>query len=164
MTAPPGGIDAGEIFGYGDKFPGNEYWVLQEGEFSLSVEGEQVFLFCLSADGSPRPLAGISLNGNFSAAFLPIEQYDAFHSALPDSLAQVGSVALEKMPNYVYNGPGTALTNDALRLALQDKDNWQGSENNRFGLEGIEGFGAGASLRLSTAAAIVISLATLLLC
>ena len=162
MTAPEGGIPAGEIFGYGNGMPGSEYWVLEEGDFSLSVEGEQVFLFCRSADGSPRPLSALSYNGNFSAPFLPIEQYDNFHSALPDNLVESGSIALPTMSNYVYNGPGTALTNDALRLEIQNPANWEGHDRNRFGLKNFDTSDSAA--RWSTGVTIILSLATLLFC
>lgn len=151
-------IPAGEIFGYGDGLPMGDKWVPVSGQFLLSEEGEQVFVYCESADGTPRPLSGLSYNGNFSAPNLPIEQYGETQSAIPESLNELGKVELTKMKNYVYNGPNDAPTNAELAAEVQNPSNWEGDNGSRYVLS------AASSARWVPAFALALPLLSILLC
>jgi hypothetical protein len=151
-------IPAGEIFGYGDGLPMGDKWEVVAGKFDLSEEGEQVFVFCESADGTPRPLSGLSYNGNFSAPNLPIEQYGETQSAIPESLNELGKVELPKMKNYVYNGPNEAPTNTELAAEVQDPNNWEGNDGSRYALS------AASSPSWVPAFALALPLLSILLC
>ncbi len=66
LTTPPEGIPAGVAIGVGPSDTVYQYandWQSAQGTFSLSTEGEQVFLYCLSAYQTARPIAAISYNG-----------------------------------------------------------------------------------------------------
>lgn len=72
-TTPSSGVPSGLAFGMGnntlvedtggldwmDVGTNSSFW------FHLGLDGDQVFLYCLGADGSQRPLAGFSYGGPF---------------------------------------------------------------------------------------------------
>lgn len=66
LTTPPEGIPAATTVGLGPSDTAYQYgkdWQSVQGVFSLSTEGEQVFLYCLNSSSQPRPIAAISYNG-----------------------------------------------------------------------------------------------------
>lgn len=66
LKTPPEGIPAGTTVGVGPNeqtYLFGRDWVTVQGSFSLTPDGEQVFLYCLSSNQQPRPLAAISYNG-----------------------------------------------------------------------------------------------------
>jgi hypothetical protein len=130
LTTPATGIAAGSAFGFGPSttaYRHGQDWTTAQGVFSLSTEGEQVFLFCHSAQKAARPIAAISYNGPFQPAGLP--SYGTNESALPDSLSANGTIILPHEDRWEYAGP-KVLEVDALKAAIQDTDaNWQGSSS-----------------------------------
>jgi hypothetical protein len=66
LTTPPQGIPAGVTVGVGpasDVYQFGDQWNTVQGAFALSQEGDQVFLYCISSDSKPRPIAAISYHG-----------------------------------------------------------------------------------------------------
>lgn len=133
LTTPPDrGIPAGVPFGVGPNGDANggayEFgtnWTSVQGVFSLSTDGEQVFLFCIGADKSARPLAAISYNGPFSPPGLA--SYGTNESALPDSLAENGTIVLPHEYRWEYQSRGVTMDIDDLRADIRDTNNWRGS-------------------------------------
>lgn len=131
MTTPSSGIPAGVAFGLGPStsaYAHGQDWTNAQGVFSLSTEGEQVFLFCLSAARAARPIAAISYNGPFQQAGLAA--YGTNESALPDSLAGGnGTIVLPHEDRWTYDGPNSLEIN-ALKAAIQDTaSNWRGTSD-----------------------------------
>lgn len=130
LTTPPQGIPAGMAFGLGPSTTAYQYgqdWMNAQGVFSLSTEGDQVFLFCISAQQVVRPVAAISYNGPFQPAGLA--SYGTNESALPDSLALNGTLVLPHEDRWMYVGPDV-LEMNALKDAIQDTaTNWEGNSD-----------------------------------
>ena len=81
FTIPDGGIKAGQAFGFGGGSPFADQWeMLQEGGglFDLSVNGDQVFIYCLDADDLPNIVWGFNYNGPWKEAGLLQEEYGKF--------------------------------------------------------------------------------------
>ena len=107
---------------------GND-WTTIDGSFSLSPDGEHVFLYCYSADGiTQRPLTAISYIGDFQPPGL--SDYGNNQSALPTELAannNEGAIILGKNEYWVYAGPSNAEVTE-LKAAMKDTSNWQGGD------------------------------------
>jgi hypothetical protein len=109
LEIPDGGISSGASFGYGDGLKLGNEWSTFEGIFSLGTEGEQVFLFCYSGDGSTvHPLAALSYNGPFSTPGLPSYMFN--ESAVPDGLENA-TIVLPRKKNWAFNSPTTGTRN-----------------------------------------------------
>jgi hypothetical protein len=130
---PEGGIDAGAIFSYGDG-PFSELWEEPEGLFDLSINGDNIFLYCIDADDLPHFITGFSYAGDWfdvddiDPADPPIDR-----SALPEDLFEFGSVALPHFDNNLYIGNLTAFKSELL-AAFMEPGNYEGSDDLRFGL------------------------------
>jgi hypothetical protein len=139
FTTPPEGIAAGVAFGMGPDTGGayqyGSDWMIEYGVFALATEGEQVFLYCLSADQTPRPLTAISYNGPFQPPGLP--EYAFNESALPDELSIYNaSIVLPHEHRWYYNGPKFLETSE-LKAAIQDTNNWVGTSGASRSANGI---------------------------
>lgn len=146
-------VSLGTLFGYGSQLKYGDGWEKADGTFSLSTEGEQIFLYCQAASGDVRHLAGLSWAGDFSPPGLP--NYGLNESALPDQLKELGSVALDPFPNYAYGGPsGGQIPLEDLQEQFQDPSNWQGSST-RFGI----GSGSGAAGTIGASCTLTAALA-----
>jgi hypothetical protein len=97
---------------------------VEEGVFSLSTSGEQIFLYCYGATGDINHLSALSYNGPFQEPGL--FDYGFNESALPSSLEEDGAIILPHEVNYFYNGPQSS---DSLeyKILLKDPANWKGS-------------------------------------
>jgi hypothetical protein len=129
LEIPDGGISSGASFGYGDGLKLGNEWSTFEGIFSLGTEGEQVFLFCYSGDGSTvHPLAALSYNGPFSTPGLPSYMFN--ESAVPDGLENA-TIVLPRKKNWAFNSPTTG-TREQVRPFFLDPGKWQGSDDFRY--------------------------------
>jgi hypothetical protein len=97
---------------------------VEEGVFSLSTSGEQIFLYCYSASGDINHLSALSYNGPFQEPGL--FDYGFNESALPSSLEADGAIILPYEVNYIYDGPQSSDGNE-YKILLKDATNWKGS-------------------------------------
>jgi hypothetical protein len=114
-------------------------WTAIDGEeatsiFDLSVLGDQVFTYCLSADGEPHFLWGLSYNGDFLPSNMT--NYGFNTSALPESLAETGHVALSHADNCIYRGPDQ-VNKTELRLEFMKPENYECQNDPPFDVEGL---------------------------
>jgi hypothetical protein len=164
FTTPADGINAGTYFGYGSSVPKGDKWKAIEGSFSLSSEGEQVFMYCYGGEGDAIPLAAISYNGGFQEPGM--QTYGFNESALPASLLLNGTIVLPHgEDHWSYDGP-SGVTDTELKEAFQDvENNWKGGSG-RLSLSTSGGANVVSPLGLlrlfATTAAGISMLATLL--
>jgi endonuclease I len=121
---PATGIKAGAVFGYGVTFPSQEgEWAETEEQkmFDLrTVAADSMLVYCMDADGRENFLSAVTYNN------------DGFGSgpgqtSLPENLVEIGSLALQFAPNYLYTGPLNG-TRTALLEALSNASNFKGSK------------------------------------
>jgi hypothetical protein len=136
FTIPDVGIKAGEAFGMGGESPYNENWVMltEEGGglFDLSVQGDQLFIYCLDADDLPNILWGFNYNGAWSEAGL--EDYGNDKSALPTELENLGSNSLPHADNCVYSGELMGRKAE-LQVLFMDAANWKCLDESRIEID-----------------------------
>jgi hypothetical protein len=136
FTIPDTGIKAGEAFGLGGESPHNEHWkMLTEeggGLFDLSVQGDQLFIYCLDADDIPNILWGFNYNGPWSEAGL--EDYGNDKSALPTELDNLGSNSLPHADNCVYSGELMGRKAE-LQVLFMDAANWKCLDESRIEID-----------------------------
>ncbi|CAB9498812.1 Endonuclease I [Seminavis robusta] len=134
MTTPEDGIEQGDLFGMGPGVDYGDTWSDVEGAFSLSTTfGDNVFLYCIDADGKMRFLAGFSNSGIWSSPGLSAEEYGEALTALPEQLDQ-GSIVLPHLENYFYNGSRNEAT-ALLRADMLNPASWVGDNEGRYGVE-----------------------------
>jgi hypothetical protein len=127
------GQPGGTVFGYGEGVPFGQDWEVEDGTFSLSTDGEKLFLYCEAASGEPRHLMTLSYNGR---PYQPPGRlfYGMGDSALPEELRDIGAIVLPHFSNYVYEGP-TQANDDVLKAAVVNPDSWTGKTDGRFSIE-----------------------------
>jgi hypothetical protein len=120
------------VFGYGEGVPFGTDWEVEDGSFSLSTDGEKLFLYCEEASGDPRPLMALSYN---DSPYQPPGRllYGFGESALPEELGDMGTIVLPHFNNYVYEGPNQADV-AVLRAAVVNPGVWTGKNDGRFSL------------------------------
>jgi hypothetical protein len=134
LVVPEGGISGGSVIGFGPQLEGaigSSDWEEVRNNFELSIDGEQIFLYCVDANDDLRHLNALSYNGPFQDPGL--QNYGYNESSLPISLRDVGSVVLPHKNNYNYAGV-TSVEDEVLRLAIENPDNWLGSNDARYTL------------------------------
>ena len=119
-------------------------WTNFEGLFSLSTDGEQIFLFCLAGGGEFYPLAGLSYNGEFSPPGLLDYQFN--ESAVPDSIADFSIVLNPHKDNWAFTSRVSG-SKDEVRLAFLNTNNWEGNDDARFKSTNPPKTGSGAGSR-----------------
>jgi hypothetical protein len=136
FTIPKTGIAAGEAFGLGGESPHNEHWEMLTdqggGMFDLSVQGDQLFIYCLDADDIPNILWGFNYNGPWSEAGL--EDYGNDKSALPTELENLGSNSLPHADNCVYSGALMGRKAE-LQVLFMDSANWNCLDESRMEID-----------------------------
>lgn len=130
MMTPEEGIGEGSLFGFGPQADLNELWTKDQGTFSLGLEGDTIFLYCLDGLNKIRFLSGFSNAGRWKAPFLNHSEYGHNSSALPESIVN-SSIALPHLFNYHYAGPRDARIN-LLRRSILDPYEWEGSNLLRY--------------------------------
>ncbi|CAB9523990.1 Extracellular ribonuclease [Seminavis robusta] len=133
MTTPNQGIAAGTVFGYGLRANLGTRWTKVAGTFTLGLNGDNIFLYCLDNDNKIRFLSGFTNNYDWAPAFLDASDYGHNSSALPDSLVN-SSIKLPHQYNYFYNGPRDARVN-LLRRSILDPNEWEGSNDLRYSID-----------------------------
>ena len=104
-----------------------------EGTLSPSLEGEGIFIYCMSSSGAERPLTVFNNGGILADAFLT--NYTDQESALPENFPEEGIINLPHYDNLLYRGPRKGeLEDEELRVAIRDPGNWEGSNEERYGL------------------------------
>ena len=126
------GLAGGSVFGYGEGVPFANDWRVQDGNFSLSTDGDKLFLYCEAATGDPHHLMALSYDGPYQ---VPGRQfYGVGESALPQELRDLGTILLPpNFNNYVYEGP-TEADDAVLKAAIVNPDSWTGRNDGRFRL------------------------------
>lgn len=97
-----------------------------DGSFALSTAGDSIIVYCQEGDFINH-LGAFSI-GEWSDNGI---DYTTNESSLPQSLSQIGSIALPDFDNFIYDGITTGTKTELLE-ALSDIDNWSGSNFNRF--------------------------------
>jgi hypothetical protein len=127
------GLAGGSVFGYGEGVPFAKDWQVEDGSFSLSTDGEKLFLYCEAANGEPRPLMALSYNGQYQEPGRPF--YGFGESALPQELRDIGAILLPHFNNYVYEGPTQQADDAVLKAAVVNPDTWTGKNDGRFSID-----------------------------
>jgi hypothetical protein len=105
-----------------------------EGTVSPSLNGEGLFIYCLSSSGAERPLTVFNNGGVLAEPYLT--NYTDEESALPLDFPEEGIINLPHYDNLLYVGPRTGeLEDEELRVAVRDPANWVGSNQDSYGLE-----------------------------
>jgi len=103
FAVPEGGLSLGQSFGFGPDSPYEDNWEpVGDGNFELSTEGDQIFIYCLDADNVPNFLWGFSYGGPWKDAGLDPSEYGETSSALPATLEFLGNTALPHRDNCVF--------------------------------------------------------------
>lgn len=144
FTIPPEGLPAGQVFGLGEPSPYAELWTPMEGSnpFDIQTMGDNLFIYCLDLDNLPNFLFGFTNNGPWYEPGLSADEYGSGHSALPESLAQAGSIFLSTHgDNCVYVGPlQRNMEKSELQETMIDPENFDCINGTRFQLDlpGVE--------------------------
>jgi hypothetical protein len=144
MTTPEEGITAGSLFGYGPQADLNELWTKDQGTFSLGLDGDNIFLFCLDSMNKIRFLSAFTNAGAWKPPNLHSLEYGHNTSALPETLVD-SEVAVSNRLNYHYAGPRDARIN-LLRRSILDPEEWAGSNEVRFRMGNVEPIYASSTL------------------
>lgn len=115
----------------GDNSPFAENFEETAAPFSLSTDGDNIFIYCLDADDVPNFLWGFSYNGPWLDDGLADDQYGEGFSALPRSLDFLGSTALTHLDNCVYNGTLSGRKTELQQLFM-DPEEWVCQDSPRF--------------------------------
>ena len=102
-------------------------WRREEGNFNFGVQGDSVIMYCLLSDGSVNPLVAFSNDNEWMDPGLNATDYGATGSAVPEQLADVGSVVLPHLDNYNYAGNMKAEKDD-LQDEMMKPENWRGND------------------------------------
>ena len=94
--------------------------------FVLNPEGDNLFLYCLDGLGDPHFIFGFNFAGTWSASGM--EDYGVSETALPESLAEVGSVLVDSFPNWKFDNTGADQDPEVLRQSFSNEANWIGSD------------------------------------
>lgn len=124
-----------------------------EGKLSPSLNGEAIFIYCLSSSGAERPLTIFNDGGVLAEPYLT--NYTDEESALPIDFPEQGIINLPHYDNLLYVGPRKGeLEDEELRVAVRDPANWVGSNEDPYGLE-TSGAMTRSFLSTTTTAAVV---------
>lgn len=139
FTAPANGLRGGTLFGYGDEdFPLVNLFETVEGNFTPSVEGEPLFIYCLAGGGDQRPLTVFNYGGILAEPGL--ENYAENETALPENFPEQGVINLPHFNNLIYTGQGVEeLSTEDLRIAVRNPSNWEGSDDRRYTVDDRSG-------------------------
>ena len=136
FTVPADFENGGRLFGFGLEGTTQSYeeqFEDVEGTFSPSLDGEPIFIYCISSSGNERPLTVFNNGGMLADAFLT--NYTEAESALPENFPEEGIINLPHFDNLLYRGPTSDESNDEeLKIAIRDPGNWEGSNESRYGL------------------------------
>ena len=132
MLTPEDGIPAGSLFGYGPHSLNQQLWTKDQGTFSLGLDGDNIFLYCLDRWKRTRFLSGFSNTGSWKPPFLEESEYGQNSSSLAPSLTN-NTVTLPHKKNYYYNGERDARIH-LLRRNIRVADMWAGDDELRFSI------------------------------
>lgn len=132
MLTPEDGIPEGSLFGYGPQSLNEQLWTKDHGTFSLGLEGDNMFLYCLDFWNRIRFLSAFSNVGSWQSPFLDASVYGQNGSALPVVLRN-NTITLPHKDNYYYNGERDARI-QSLRRSIRDADQWVGDDSLRFSI------------------------------
>jgi hypothetical protein len=125
----------GTVFGYGaDDMPLQDVWEPVQGKFSLTPDGEIIFVYCINAAGDQRPLLAFNYGGDWVEPGL--DAYREGESALPTELGLTGVINLDHFNNYFFVGESD-VPDDELKLSVSQQANWEGSDSIRFGISDV---------------------------
>jgi hypothetical protein len=151
---PSDGVDGGTPFGVGDdvlQFAND--WKSESGSFSLSTDGQPIFLYCLDNFEQPKPLLTF-LYGD--ARFTPAkDSYELGESTRPLGLGEMGVIKVAPgFANAVFDAESDGYSDDTLKSIIRNPDNWKASDTDRFGPPG------GASLLATSSILGIVALVT----
>lgn len=133
---PNEGVDGGTPFGIGDdvlQFANN--WQTESGDFTLSTDGQPVFLYCLDNFENPKPLLAF-LYGD--SKFIPTNSTFALgESTRPLTLGETGVIKVAPgFSNAVFNEDVDGFADDTLKAIIRNPNSWKASNSDRFGPPG----------------------------
>jgi hypothetical protein len=127
---------------YGLGFGDDRVTWTNDSAFDLSISGDTILTYCISADGNPIFLHGLSyVDGGWANESLTAEEYGLERSAVPIELVQFGygSVELPYLQNFVYNGTSQGVEKKDLLLLFAQAGNYMGSNTIRYQMPQLEG-------------------------
>lgn len=120
------------MIGYEPQSLNEQLWSKAHGNFSLVLDGDNIFLYCLDSWNRIRFLFGFSNTGSWKAPFLEASEYGQHRSALPVVLMN-STATLPHKDNYYYNGKRDARISMS-RRTTRDPVLWVGSDDMRFSI------------------------------
>jgi hypothetical protein len=133
---PSEGVDGGTPFGVGDdvlQFAND--WKTESGTFSLSTEGQPIFLYCLDNFEQPKPILAFMYG---DARFTPAQDsYQLGESTRPQSLGLLGVIKVAPgFANAVFDAETDGYADNTLKSIIRNPANWKASDTDRFGPPG----------------------------
>jgi hypothetical protein len=128
------------VYGFG--FGNDKVVWTNDSAFDLGISGDTLLTYCLSADGNPIFLHGLSYaDGGWANASLTADEYGLERSAVPAELVQFGygSVELPYVQNNVYNGTSQGLVKRELLTEFANATNYMGSNEIRYEIPQLDG-------------------------
>ncbi len=159
---------AGTSFGFGDTASAyKDYWSEYTPGgllFDIGTAGDNLFLYCLNADNEPHIITAFTNVGVWLDGDLGEATYGTNSSALPDALADAGSLALPHYDNCIYAGPlrlnadGSEINQQQIREYLITPSYWECQDAPRIFLEGQEGRTASDAAAITTMSSTVMTM------
>ncbi|KAL3911914.1 MAG: hypothetical protein SGARI_001412 [Bacillariaceae sp.] len=141
LTIPDGGIPAGTPFGYQEAgLSYSEEWESVSGDFSLTTDGEAVFLYCIQGDGEPKPLLAFSYGAKYVAADSVDADfvYNETSTSFPWSLGELGLQNIQPhAQSLLFNSSALppSASQESLKIAARDPSYWVLSSTTRFSMQ-----------------------------
>jgi len=158
---PAEGIKAGTSFGYGEGIKFTQNWNVEaeSEDFDISDDGDQLFVYCMNADGYPHFITGFNFAGeDWVARGMPELEYGTNRSALPERLEETStSVSLPHKDNWIYIGPRDGFKTDLLKQ-FSNSSNYQGFDDVRINI--VSAAGASGLTMIMAASTILLTIVT----
>lgn len=128
------------MFGFGFGLDSVEW--TNDTAFDLGISGDTILTYCMSADGIPTFIHGLSYaKEGWANATLSADAYGLERSSLPAELSQFGygSVQVPYHQNLVYNGTSQGLEKQDLLQEFAKPSNYAGSNVVRYEMPQLDG-------------------------
>jgi len=106
--------------------------------FDIGLSGDNLFTYCLAADGTPHFIHGFTnADGGWAEFNQTTDEYRTERSALPEGLQGNGSIAVPYFQNYVFNGTSSLARKDEMILRFTNSSYYQGANEMRFDIANL---------------------------